>query len=305
MVTSMVSFVLALLLVVCPVAAAGPVMVSGNPNLPPISWEKRGKLLGVGPELADRILGELGLACRIAPAGSWQAVQEKTLAGELDMIVAAYDNAARRIGMKFSNPYLDSPVVIVVKKGNGFPVTSWQSLKGRKGVAHEGESFGERFDAFIRKELDVRYLPYEGAFAGLADGTADYLVIDLYPAIIYAKLLQAEDKVEFLARPVTVQKLHLAVSKHSALARDMERINTVLERLKKEKVIRKLVLDQYAYWNRTLAERDRFLARQQAQASKQQAGYRAASRDLGMERLLRFLDQEYPLLDGGRGLDMH
>ena len=125
--------------------AAAPMIISGNPDSPPVSWDKNGKLMGVGPELATKILSELKVPFSLQVAGNWQQVQDKTRDGAVDMIVAAYKNKERQEYMDYSIPYLDSPVVIVVKKGDQFPFSSWKSLVGKKGVAHSGESFGEKF----------------------------------------------------------------------------------------------------------------------------------------------------------------
>ena len=119
----------------------------------------------------------------ITVEGTWQQVQDKAKSGAVDMIVSAYDNNERRAYMDYSVPYLESPVVIVVKKGTKFVLSSWKVLINKKGVANTGESFGEEFDAFIKSDLNVTYVPYERAFQMLAQDTADYLIIDLYPAI--------------------------------------------------------------------------------------------------------------------------
>lgn len=287
-----------LLLTVSQAMASAPMIVSGNSDSPPISWEKRDNLLGVGPELAKKILTELKVPFTLTNAGNWQQVQDKAKNGTVDMIVAAYDNTERRTYMDYSIPYLDSPVVIVVRKGNQFPFSSWKSLVGKKGVAHKGESFGEKFDAFIKSDLDVSFLPYERAFQMLAENTADYLVIDLYPAIIYSKLLNAEDKIEFLKKPVSVQHYHITISKKSPYLKLLPEINKKLSKLTQQKYIKKLTIDQYKQWNNTFKERQRFYARQKARAGQAQTEYNAGARDRGLETLGRFIEEGMPYMDG-------
>ena len=287
-----------ILLAAAPTQAAAPMIISGNPDGPPVSWDKRDKLMGVGPEVAAKILSELKVPFTITTKGSWQQVQEKARSGAVDMIVSAYDNKERRAYMDYSIPYLDSPVVIVVKKGDQFPFSSWQSLIGKKGVAHTGESFGEEFDTFIKTKLDVSYLPYERAFQMLAEDTADYLIIDLYPAIIYSKLLNAEDKVVFMDKPVSIQHFHITISKKSPYIKLLPEINTKITQLKKQKYIKKLAVEQYKQWNKTFEERRRFYAKQKARAGKAQTNYNAGARDRGLENLGRFIERDIPYMDG-------
>jgi len=193
---------------------------------------------------------------------------------------------------------LESPVVIVVRRGNTFPLTSWKALIGKKGVAHTGESFGEQFDEFIKNKLDVRYLPYERAFEELASDTADYLIIDLYPAVIYSKLLGAEDKIDFLNEPATIQQFHMAISKKSPYLHLLPGINKKILALKKDGYIKKLAVEQYKQWNETFQERQRFFARQKARAAHEQSEYNAGARDRGLETLGRFVERNYPYMEG-------
>ncbi len=278
--------------------AAPPMIISGNPDSPPVSWDKNGTLKGVGPELAAKIMAELNVPVSMQVEGGWQQVQEKTRDGAVDMIVAAYDNKERRAYMNYSIPFMESPVVIVVKKGAAFPFTSWNSLVGKKGVAHRGESFGEKFDAFIKSDLDVSYLPYERAFQMLEEDTADYLIIDLFPAIIYSKLLQAEENVEFFDTPVSIQHFHMTISKKSPYVDLMPEIDKKIAQLREQKFIKKLVIDQYKQWNNSFKERQRFYAKQQARANQEQTDFNAGARDRGLENLGRFIERDMPYMDG-------
>ncbi len=292
-----------LLLTVSQSWAAAPMVVSGNNDGPPISWDKRDKLLGVGPELAKKILTDLKVPFTLINAGNWQQVQDKARKGTVDMIVSAYDNAERRTYMDYSIPYLKSPVVIVVKEGDKFPFSSWKSLVGKKGVAHSGESFGEKFDKFIKSDLDVSFLPYERAFQMLAEDTADYLIIDLYPAIIYSKLLNVEDKIEFFDKPVSIQYFHITLSKKSPYVKLLPEINKQISALQEQKYIKKLAIDQYKQWNSTFKERQRFYAKQRARSGQAQTAYNAGARDRGLENLGNFIERDMPYMDGSNFME--
>ncbi len=285
-----------LLAISTPVAGARPVIVSGHPEAPPIMWEKSGKLTGIGPELLGEILERENVDYVIRPEGLWADVQEKAKTGAIDIIAGAYDNPERRSYMEYSVPYLKSPVVIVVRRGARFPLSSWGDLIGKRGVANLGESFGERFDAFIRDKLDVRYVPYERAFTMLAEDAADYLVIDLFPSIVYAKMLRAEDKIEYLDTPITLQQFHITISKKSPHLDLLPKINAHIRKMEEQGRIKEIIENQYKAWRRTFRERERLFSRAERMSRKAQVDFDAGARDRGLDNLMRFVEREIPYM---------
>lgn len=277
-------------------ATAEPVLVSGNPKAPPIVWEKTGQLTGIGPQLVASFFEKEGIKYSIQPEGSWEEVQSKAKSGDIDMIVAAYDNRERRKYLDYSIPYIKSPVVIVVKKGDGFPLDSWDTLAGKKGVANTGESFGERFDTFIKEKLDVAFVRYERAFAMLADDRADYMIIDLYPSIIYAKMLNAEDKVEYLDKPVTRQNFHITIAKSSPYTNLVPKINAHIKLMQEKGEIDRMLQEQYQAWHKTFRERKEFFQRSNIQSLQTQAEIDATAHDRGLDNLMRFVEDSSPYM---------
>ncbi len=278
--------------------AAEEMVVSGNPESPPVVWEKSGQLAGAGPEIAAKIFSELGVPYTMQPAGTWQQVQNKAKTGEVDLILSAYKNKERQQYLEYSIPYIKSPVVIIVKKGDTFLCNCWEDMVGKKGVANTGESFGDEFDAYIKNKLDVTYTSYSRAFEMLAEDTADYLIIDLYPAIIYSKLLMAEDNIEFMEKPVTVQYLHMAMAKQSPHLKLLPQINKQLAKMKESGDIKKLAVEQYKKWNKTFQQRQRFYAKAKQKSSEAQVDFDAGARDRGLDNMARFIQREAPFMDG-------
>ncbi len=287
-----------LLLAALPARAAGPMLVTGNPEAPPIVWKKGDRLVGVGPWLAEATLTPLKADFTIRPAGTWADVQQKAKNGSVDLIVSAYRNKEREKYLEFSEPYLESPVVIVTKKGNGFACNCWTDLKGKKGVAHTGESFGDKFDAYIRAQLDVTYTTYDRAFEMLAEDTADYLIIDLYPAVIYSKLLQVEDRIQFMDKPATVQYFHMAFARKSPRRDLLPEINRRIRELKQQGRIKQMLVSQYTAWKKTFDQRRRFYAKSQVEARQAQQQFDAGARDRGLDTMARFIERDIPYMDG-------
>lgn len=242
-------------------SASETFIVSGNPKAPPVVWEQYDKLTGIGPDIAQAILTELKLDYELRVEGDWQQVQDKCKSGEIDMIVSAYKNDERAEYMDFSMPYLPQPTVIVVEKGKEFPFGRWESLIGKTGVSNRGESYGQEFDTFIQDKLNVQFIAFERAIELLNRGEADYLIVDLYTALIYARLLQGEDAISILEPPVTTQTFHITIAKQSPMAVQMPAINKKLYRLVKDGTVEKLFYKHFEDWKTLIAKRSRYYNR--------------------------------------------
>ncbi len=282
----------------CPPAHAETYIVSGNPKAPPVMWEQYNKLTGVGPDLAKAILTDLGLDFDIRVEGNWEEVQKKCKSGKVDMIVAAYKNDARAEYMDYSIPYLPQPTVIVTKKEYAFPFGRWESLIGKKGVSNIGESYGQEFDSFIREKLDVQFVAFERALELLRFGKADYLIIDLYTALIYARLLQGEDAISILDPPVTTQTFHITVSKKSSLSTHMKGINEKLAALIKDGTMEDLFYKHFEEWKQLIAKRSRFFKKDSAIRGREHTEYLKAQDEYEKEKLGSLL------LDAREGLPL-
>src|SRR5512137_621901 len=215
---------LALLAAAVPaVALAGPdcteLVITGHPSYPPVSWSSGRRLVGAAPDLVTRIATGLGVAkVTSKDFGSWEKAQAAARSGEADVIFGIYRNDERKEFLEYVEPpFMVDPVSIVVRTAAPFPYAQWSDLKGKKGVTNVGESYGDRFDAFLGRELTVARAPgIEKVFATLLDGKADYAIVALYPGRNVARKLGIEGKVEFLPRDVVSADMFVAFSKKSS-----------------------------------------------------------------------------------------
>lgn len=133
------------------------------------------------------------------------------------MIFGIYKNDERAAYLDFIEPaFMADPVAVVVRKGESFAYAEWRDLKGRKGVTNAGESYGDKFDAYMAKELTVaRAEGVDKAFAALLARQADYLIIGLYPGRDEAKRLGIAGKIAFLPKELLSSAMYVAFSKKS------------------------------------------------------------------------------------------
>lgn len=261
-------------------------IASGNPYAPPVVWEENKKLAGVAPDLVNEIFTELSLPYSVRVIGDWERVQEAARTGEIDLIVSAYRNEDRSKYLNFSIPYLPEQTVIVVEKGREFKFSSWDALKGKKGVSGIGESYGQKFDSYSSENLDISYYRLERAIETLNLGKADYLIIDLYTALIYARLLQGEDSITILEPPVTTENFHLAVTKDSPLNDHLEAINKKLDEKIAAGKVNELVLAHFDRWQEKIATRSKYLSRMSQKRSASQEEYLRKQDEMARQRVL-------------------
>jgi polar amino acid transport system substrate-binding protein len=205
-----------------PAAQAVPdcpdLVVTGHPYYPPVSWSSGGKLVGAAPELVIRIASALGFA-RVTSKdmGTWEKAQAAARSGEADVIFGIYRNAERMEYLDYADPpFMVDPVSVVVRAGSAFPYAEWSDLKGKKGVTSAGESYGDKFDNFMARELSVaRVAGIDKAFAALLDGTADYAIVAFYPGRDAVRKQGLAGKIVFLPKTVVNADLFVAFSKRS------------------------------------------------------------------------------------------
>jgi polar amino acid transport system substrate-binding protein len=262
------------------------VLISGNPNAPPVVWEQYEQLVGLGIDLTTSILDELGIGYQIKRFSNWQQVQDGARQDKIDLIVSAYRNQDREQYLDFSIAYLNQPTVIMVKKGNEFKLTSWEALKGKKGVSNIGESYGQEFDTYINEHLDVEYHQFERAIQMLKLNMADYLIVDLYTGLIYTRLLQGEEAVTMLDPPATVQSFHLAISKDSPLAGRIDEINAVLRKRIDSGFVEDSMLTHFDDWQKLIDRRSAALKHQSKEQASLNEQYAKEQREMAQQRII-------------------
>jgi polar amino acid transport system substrate-binding protein len=207
-------------------SACPSLVITGHPAYPPIGWASHGKIVGAGAELVTSIARQLGVdKVDSKDFGSWENAQQAARRGQADVIFGVYKNDERATYLNYVDPpFMQDPVVIVVRKGEGFAFGKKEDLKGRRGVTNAGESYGNRLDAYMTKALKVtRAQGVDQAFEALLGGQADYLIIGLYPGKDEAKRLGIASKVDFLPGELETEDMYVAFSKKSGCQAALKR----------------------------------------------------------------------------------
>jgi polar amino acid transport system substrate-binding protein len=217
-------------------------IASGHPEWPPIMYQQDDKIVGAGPEIFGKLFKELDVEVVFRYEGTWEEAQKKAKAGSVDVLVAAYKTPERETYMDYSIPYTVDPVVLVVKKGKPFPYEKQEDLVGKKGVVMTGDSYGADFDKFIKDKLTVAAVATPDEAVSMLDKeTADYFVYAQYSAEGYIFDKKLSDKLEIISKPVANENFYLTISKKSAYANLMPKINKLLEKYIADGTIDKMI----------------------------------------------------------------
>jgi len=212
--------------------AEGTAIISGHPGWPPYTWQQGNTLTGIGVELAETVLRDIGATGKVVAIGNWARVQAETSAGNVDIVASIYATDDRRRTMLFPSPaYVEDTNVVWVGKGREFPFREWKDLVGKQGTAMRGESYGEDFDRFIRDHLTIdRVDKPEANLAKLVLGRADYYPFSVHGGRVQIRKYGYEGRIVQLPEVLSREGVYLAVSKKSKLAQRLPQIEEALRR---------------------------------------------------------------------------
>ncbi len=239
---------LALLLVADSLAADStwperPLLSTGNPDYPPSSWAVQGSMLGVADELLWLIVSDAGLSVESRVVVPWARAQLAVREGDIDVIYSAYKTPEREADLIFTaQPYMEDPNVVWVWQGRSFPFSRWEDLRGRRGGAVLGDSYGPEFDQFMRQQLAVeRVASIEQNLLKLQAGRIDYMPYGLYAGMIAAKKMGLEKQLHPLPQPLLSEGLYFAVSRRSAYAGLIPLLNAGVAKYRADGTVDRLI----------------------------------------------------------------
>lgn len=215
------------------------VSISGPSGDAPASWVLDGELIGAGVELAQITLKAAGVKnVKIVRFPTWAQSLAAVRSGEVDMIISAGWSSDRSRYLTYVYPsYAYQFLYVIVRRGEQFQLNQYADLKGRKGVAGAGVTFGDStFGTFVEKELNLTRSPgLEESFRRLLAQEVDYVLAyeDSASSEIYRRDLG--DKVQVLATYPFRIDTFFAFSKRSKCAALLkEKVGQEIEKASKK-----------------------------------------------------------------------
>ena len=231
-------------------------VATGNPEYSPYLWrdpEDDGKLIGANADLMQLLSKEIGIPIEVKYLGPWSRVQELARTGRVDLIAGAFFTTARLDYMDYFQPaFRGTRTVIWTHPKNTFKYNAWRDLIDRNGLTVVNNSFGEEFDAYAKKSLNIaKVASLEQALQMLVLARADYVIYEEDPGLaLAAKLNITQLKTALTA--VSTESLFLTMAHQSSCnTGEMRgRIAKAILKLTKDNVMKALVDTNIQLWRK-------------------------------------------------------
>jgi ABC-type amino acid transport substrate-binding protein/AraC-like DNA-binding protein len=228
------------------------IRIAPDPNDPPIEFfDEKGTYTGISADYIKLIEEKFEIKFKVVKLASFKEVMEKAKTHEIDIVTAISESKERKTFLNFTEPYVDDPIVIVVRKETTGYITT--------------DNLGDRTLTYVKnyalhKELTENYshlklLPVTDERTGLRNvsfGVADAMIIDLPSASYYIEkdglmnLRVAGDEKVYTKYSFAIRKdwqiLHSIISKG---------LKSISEKQREQIRNKWIKLDYPAYWTST------------------------------------------------------
>jgi len=191
---------------------------------------------GIAVDVLTLIEQHINIPIEIDKELPWLRVHKQLQNGSLDMVTGLYWTSTRADYLLYTEPYFENEAHVFVLTENQFDFQSVADLQDKVGGLPIGGSFGEQFDNSIEKySLSIERVDDKKQLVGkLLAGRNDYYIEDFYDAMTYIKQSNLEQHIIALPIPVSVTKVHMAISKLSPCSKHIESINEFITQIKQD-----------------------------------------------------------------------
>lgn len=201
-------------------------VITGPPYAPPSSWIENNQLIGASVEFVKNIALAAGVKSVIVqPYDSWDEALKAAQNGQVDILFSAAFSQQRSRYLNFIQPpYAGQFLYAIVEKGKEFPLRKYDDLKGRKGIAGIGETYGNsKFGSFVESQLSIERSPsITQSFDLLLEGKVDYILA--YENTANSEIFKRNigDKLSILSTYPFFAETFIAMSRRSKCAGNFE-----------------------------------------------------------------------------------
>jgi PAS domain S-box-containing protein len=163
------------------------IIIGGDHNYPPFEYlDENGRPAGYNVDLTRAIARETGLDIEIH-LGPWTKIRQGLVQGEIDVIQGMLYSPERDLMVDFTQPHMVNHGVVVVRKGEGDPPTTWLELVGRRIVVQQGDIMHDAaVEQGLKAEISVAD-SQETALKELAEGHHDCALVARVTAMYWKK----------------------------------------------------------------------------------------------------------------------
>lgn len=197
------------------------IVVTGNADYPPLLWvnpDDNSRLTGAAVELLEKALADSGIHVDALNVGTWEQAQQEVRSGRVDMLAGSFLTPERLGEVDYVYPpYMEIPSVIFVRRGEAFPYSGWDDLRGKRGSSLSSSSFGAAFDTYAADHLEIASTAnIDTAFQRLISGEVDYLIHERHQGLALAAQRNVLDQLDILEGSLINEQLYYSISHNSA-----------------------------------------------------------------------------------------
>lgn len=202
-------------------------------------------------DLIKIISQEIDIPIEVRYRGTWARVQEDARHGRLDLVAGAFKTEDRLGYLHYFNPPItQTHSIIWTHKQKPFLYKKWSDLEGLQGITVHKNSFGQEFDTYAKKSLQITTVAsLEQAFNMLKNHRVDYLIYEDRPSHAYAEKV-GHEQILALSSPISSEPLFFAMSKKSVCNSPLiqKKINTALHKVLSRNTMDQLLEKNWQLW---------------------------------------------------------
>ena len=202
----------------CASAPCQHIIVTGDPNYAPLTWQRNDskvRLKGFGVRMLEDAFKNQRVKITPSFEGNWSRALDSIKRGVTNMIIVPYKTLDRSKHLQFIEPplALTQMTLFYRRQENAWNYQGLKDLFGKVGVGVRGHSGGDKFDAFEQEKMDVKKVSsIDQAVLMLAKNRVDYAVLDLVPALVQIDRLNLQTKLVYVHTPLNREGIYFAVS---------------------------------------------------------------------------------------------
>lgn len=203
--------------------------VSGSADWNPIIMNGPDGRYGIGIDLANQIGKDLNIPIQFVEM-PWKRILKSLEVGSLDMVLGIYHTEERQLYLAYTPAFMQNEGRVYTLSDRTFSISSLNNLVGRIGDLPLGGSFGDHFDDFARRNLNLSYVDNkEQRIERLMKRYSDYFVSDQLDTDWHLRQHGLEERIVALPYTVSQNPVHLAISRRSACLRYIQAISDLID----------------------------------------------------------------------------
>ncbi len=226
------------------IKAKGELVVGTSADYPPYEFHTEidgvDTIVGFDIDIAQAIADDLGVELKIVDM-NFDNLLMSLSEGEFDMVIAGLTaNEERLKANDFTDTYLESKNLILVRKADESKFTDLDSIKGGKAGAQTGTITYDRCVKYVGEETTTGLAKVPDLVMELQNGKVDLILLDYMTVLAYADANEDLVAVD-VGIPSDEDGYSIAVKKGNTEL--VEYINGVIGKLKEDNAIEQYIID--------------------------------------------------------------